>query len=65
MIVDVASRYIDAEPLTSKNSVRVAKAFEKINSRKKLKFPNTLIVDPGKEFMGDVTKLMEKHGVRI
>ena len=66
VVVDVASRYVDAEPLSSKNSTRVAKAFEKIFSRRKaLKFPHTLIVDPGKEFMGDVTKLMEKHNVRI
>ena len=30
-----------------------------------LKWPNTLIVDPGKEFMGYVTKLMERHNVKI
>ena len=65
VVVDVASRYIDAEPLSSKNSAGVAKAFEKMYARKKLKFPNTLIVDPGKEFMGDGTKLLEKHKVHI
>ncbi|EDO36626.1 predicted protein [Nematostella vectensis] len=32
---------------------------------RKLKWPNTVIVDPGTEFMGDVTKLMKKHNVRI
>ena len=63
--MDVASRYIDAEPLASKNSAGVAKAFEKIYARKKLKLPNTLIIDPGKEFMGDVTKLLEKNKVHI
>ena len=46
MVVDVASRYVDAEALTSKDSSKVAKAFEKIYSRK-LSFPNTIIVDPG------------------
>ena len=61
VVVDVASRYIDAEPLTSKNSTRVAKdLFEE-----EVKFPNTLIVDLGKEFMGNVTKLLEKHKVHI
>ena len=64
VVVDVASRYVDAQALTSKESSNVAKAFEKIYSRK-LSFPNTVIVDPGKEFMGDVTNLMERHNVCI
>ena len=59
LVVDVASRYADAEPLTAKESSGLAKAFEKIYSRK-LKWPSTLIVDPGTEFMGEVTKLMNK-----
>ena len=42
VVVDFASRYVDAEPLTSKNSSRVAKAFKKIYSRRKvLKFPHS------------------------
>ena len=46
------------------------KAFEKIYSRKidreaKLKYPKTLIVGPGREFMGEVTKLMNYHNVNI
>ena len=52
VVVDVASRYVDAQALTSKDSSKVVKAFEKIYSRK-LSFPNTIIVDPGKDFMGD------------
>ncbi len=63
-MIDIASRYKDAEPLTSKESNEVAQAFSKIYSRK-LKWPKTLIVDPGKEFMGEVTKLMKKKGVTI
>ena len=47
VVVDVASRYKDAEALTSKESNEVAKAFTKIYSRK-LKWPKTLMVDPGK-----------------
>ena len=54
VVVDVASRYIDAEPLSKKDSVNVEKAFEKFYSRK-LTFPRTLIVDPGTEFKGEVT----------
>ena len=64
LVVDVASRYVDAEALTSKDSSRVAKAFERIYSRN-LTYPHTVIVDPGTEFMGDVIKLMQKHNVRI
>ena len=64
VVVDVASRYKDAEPLTSKESSEVAKSFEKIYSRK-LKWPVRIIIDPGKEFMGHVTSLMKRHNVVI
>ena len=64
VVIDVASRYKDAEALTSKESQEVAKAFEKIYSRK-LNWPKRIMVDPGKEFMGHVTKLMERHNVKI
>ena len=65
VVIDVASRYKDAEALTSKESQEVAKAFERIYSRPSLNWPKTLIVDPGKEFMGHVTKLMKRKGVKI
>ena len=64
VVIDVASRYKDAEPLTSKESSEVAKSFEKIYSRK-LKWPARIIIDPGKEFMGHVTSLMKRHNVII
>ena len=60
-VVDVASRYKEAEPLTSKNSDEVAKAFLTIYKRSPLTWPEMLQVDPGREFMGAVTKEMEKH----
>ena len=63
-LVDVGSRYKEAEPLTSKDSKEVAKAFEKIYKRH-LKYPKLLQVDSGREFMGAVTQLLEKHKVRI
>ena len=63
-VVDVASRYKEAVPLTSKESAEVAKAFTDIYKRV-LKWPKLLQVDPGKEFMGEVNKLMKTHNVRI
>lgn len=64
VVIDIASRYKDAEALTTKDSSGIAKGFEKIYSRK-LKWPHTVIVDPGTEFMGEVTKIMKKKGVTI
>ena len=63
-VVDVASRYKEAEPLSSKESGEVVKAFEKIYSRV-LKWPKLLQVDPGREFMGKVNEVMKKHNVSI
>ena len=63
-VVDVASRYKEAEPLSTKNSEEVAKAFASIYKRK-LKWPKVLQVDPGKEFFGAVNKLMDSHNVEI
>ena len=60
-VVDNASRYKEAEPLTSKDSNEVARAFQAIYRRSPLTWPSTLQVDPGREFMGGVTKEMEKH----
>lgn len=64
VVVDVASRYVDAEPLTSKYSSEVSRGFEKIYSRE-LKWPETIIIDPGTEFMGSVTKIMKDKSVKI
>ena len=63
-VVDIESRYKEAEPLTSKDSSEVAKAFENIYKRK-LNYPKQLQVDPGREFMGSVTQLMAEHNVSI
>ena len=60
-VVDVASRYKEAEPLTSKSSDEVAKAFQTVYKRSPLTWPEMLQVDPGREFMGAVTKEMENH----
>ena len=64
-IVDVASRYKGSYRLTTKNVKEVALAFQWIYENTPLNYPNTLIVNDGKEFYGDTTKLMEKHDVII
>ena len=64
-IVHVASRYKGSYQLTTKNAKEVAQAFQRIYENTPLTYPKTLIVDDGKEFYGDTTKLMEKHDVII
>ena len=64
-IVDVASRYRGSYQLTSKYAKKVAQAFQWIYENTPLNYPKTLIVDDGKEFYGDATKLMGKHDVII
>ena len=53
------------EPLTSKDSAEDAKAFQSINKRSPQNWPRLLQVDPGREFMGSVTKEMENHKALI
>ena len=62
-IIDVASRYQGSYQLATKNTKEVAQAFQWIYENIPLTYPKTLIIDDGKEFYGDVTKLMEKHDV--
>ena len=64
-VVDVASRYKEAEPLTTKEAKEVATALERIYSRGPLKWPKLLQVDPGREFMGAVNQLLSKHNVKV
>ena len=64
-VVDIASRYKEAEPLRNKSSNETSIAFKKIYQRGPLNWPNLLQVDPGKEFKGEVLLLMKKHNVSI
>ena len=64
-VVDVASRYKAAEALVSKESDEVSRGFAKIYRRGPLKWPQLLQVDPGREFMGAVTKMANEHNVTI
>ena len=63
-IVDVASQYKGSYQLTSKYAKEVSQAFQWIYENTPLNYPKTLIVDDGKEFYGDTTKLMV-HDVMI
>ena len=63
-IVDVASRYKGSYQLTTKKSKEVAQAFQWIYENTLLTY-KTLIIDDGKEFYGDTTKLMEMHDIII
>ena len=64
-VVDIASRYKDAEPLTTKESKEVADALTRIYKRGLLKWPKLLQVDPGREFMGTVSQTLAKHNVSV
>jgi hypothetical protein len=64
-VADVASRYKEAEPWTSKNSTEVGAALTRIYSRGPMKWPKLLQVDPGREFMGMVSPLLAKRGIEI
>ena len=63
--VDVASRYKAAKPLSTKESGGVANALERIYRQGPLRWPKLLQVDPGREFMGSVSQLLEKHKVSV
>lgn len=39
--------------------------FKRWNEAKPFLFPDILMVDPGKEFMGSVATLMKNHNVKI
>ena len=64
-MVDVASRYKEAEPLTDKTAAEVATALGRIYKRGPLTWPRLLQVDPGREFMGAVSQLLAKHNVSV
>jgi len=64
-MVDVASRYKEAEPLTDKTAAEVATALGRIYKRGPLTWPRLLQVDPGREFMGAVSQLLTKHNVSV
>ena len=64
-VTEGASRYKEAEPITSKNSDEIAHAFQKIYKQSPLTWPKMLHVDSGCVFMGAATKEMEKRKTYI
>ena len=64
-VVDIASRFKGAEPLTLKDSLEVSNAFQKMYWKGPMRRPKVLQVDPGREFMGEVTKEKAKNDVRV
>lgn len=64
-VIDIASRYKEAEPLKTKQAENVAKAISKIYERSELKFPTKIMADNGHEFMGSFNTLMKSHDVKI
>ena len=64
-VVDVARRYKEAEPLTSKTAAEVADGLARIYKRSPLRWPKLLQVDPGREFMGSASQLPAKHSVQV
>ena len=64
-VVDVANRYKEAEPLTTKEARDVADAFQRIYKCSLLQWPWLLQVDPGCEFMGAISKTTKENGVTI
>ena len=64
-VVDVASRFKEAEPITSKTADQVADAIAKIYKRSPLTWPKLIKVDAGREFMGKFGALMDRHNVVV
>ena len=64
-VVDVASRYKEAEPLSSKTAAEVVDGLTRIYKRSPLRWPKLLQVDPGREFMGSASQLLAKHSVQV
>ena len=61
----VASRYKAGRPLKTKKASEVVDMLEDIYKKGPLKYPEIFQCDNGSEFKGYVTKLLEKHGVKI
>ena len=63
--VDAASRYKVARLLRTKQAHNVAEIIADIYKVGPLKYPKIFRCDNGSEFKGDVTKMLEKHEVKI
>ena len=64
-VIDIASRYKEAEPLKTKKASEVSQAIQSIYDRSPLNFPTVIMADFGHEFMGEFIKLMQTHDTKI
>ena len=60
--VDCLSRYLRVEPLKTKYATETAEAFQKMI---KIKQPEKVWVDDGKEFLGAFKQLCNKRGIHL
>ena len=63
--IDAASRYKVARPLRTKQARNVAEMIADIYKVGPLTCPKIFQCDNGSEFKGEVTTMLEKHGVKI
>ena len=63
--IDAASRYKVSRPLRTKQAKDAAKMIADIYKVGPLTYPKTFQCDNGSEFKADVTKMVEKHEVKI
>ena len=63
--IDAASRYKVARPLRTKQVKDVAEMIADIYKVGPLTYPSTFQCDNGSEFKAEVTKMLEKHDVKI
>ena len=65
VVTDIGTRISDAEPLKTKNSKEVAKAFKTIYKRGILTMPASITMDSGTEFKGHVKQYFKRKNVSI
>ena len=63
--IDASSRYKVVRPLKTKQAHNVAEMIADICKVGPLNYPSTFQCDNGSEFKGEVTKMLEKHEVKI
>ena len=63
--INAASRYKVTRPLRTKQAHNVAEMIANIYKVGPLTYPSTFQCDNGSEFKGEVTKMLEKHEVKI
>jgi hypothetical protein len=63
VVTDIGNRLSDAEPLKNKSSKTVKDSLKIIYKRGILKKPQTLTMDSGKEFKGEVLDYLKKNGI--